>query len=714
MSVKLLCSFVFTTSLLANSITSAQTLRLNDQLLLDHKNAVAKAQSTVTTESASGCIQLEALSKNSNHLLKAEARLHFFAYCDKNLSVDPFSSSEAQKIMTDYPWLARSATQLRSLRLLAFSKAQIDQVGYQKSIPIYLKAVQNESDRQQKIKLTQKIEHTLKSAAAQNNANTRSTIYSIVPRYILTPKTGEHLTIGKDFLNHGELSGARLVFENYLNANTKITAEAFEILKTYRDSYIGDDLNQDKFVELSNKTVTWASRFGETELYKARMRQVRNISFRDQPAEALKKLDVILRMNVTDLEKADAQLLVARVYELNNQFTKTIPPLEEAIRLGVTGELLNRVQFDLGRIQWKLKKYSDALSTFEKYRNRFASGSERAKGGFWMSRALRELGRTNEAQQVLAETRSTDKYGYYGFLAARELNQPLLALELFSSSALSGYQEKVKRLARINDTNASEITLEFLQTISSGKAPSDTHLYLVSLLKADQKDLFIETVRYFIETLDANKSNDFQVAQNYIEALQYMGHYATGFSFSSKLSGAARNDALKEAPELFYPAGFYAPAQKYSTQRGFETALTFSIIRQESMFNSNARSPVGAIGLMQLMPQTAASIAKELKIPNFDPKTLFNPSVNINFGTHLLDQLEIRFKGRFTAIVASYNGGPHNVDRWIKGSTAADEVEFVEDMVFSETRSYTKILSRNMAVYRLLIDPAVTKSTFPF
>jgi soluble lytic murein transglycosylase-like protein len=688
-------------------------LPTNDTLLDQHRDAIAKVSGTSASDLALGCQTLDSLSKNSAHLLKAEARLQFFAFCDRTLLADPFDSAEAKKIVNDFPWLSKSAKSLRTQRLLSFSQVEIDKVSYEKIIPIYLNASKLESERQEKIKLISKIEHLLKKPAHQSNATIREVIYSIAPRFILSPRKGEHLTIARDFFTHGELLPGRAILETYLNQHTTPTAEAFAILKVYRDSFIGDDLNRTKFYAVSDKAVVWAASFGETELYLARMRQARNVSFRDNGPEALAKLDTILKMKITNVEKAEAWILVAKVHEATGQPDLAITPMNEAIRLGISGELLNRVQFDLGRLYWKLKKFDLAYQTFESYRNRFSTGSDRAKGGFWMSRSLEKLARKSEASKILIETREDDKYGYYGMIAARELQQPLTASDLFTPSALQGYQDKVKRISTITPNNAGQVTLAFLQNATVGKAPAATHDYIISLLKANQSDIFVSTATHYVASLDPNKPANLQSAQLYLEALQYHGSYLPTFAFSGAINASQRAQVLKSAPGLFYPPGYFVDVNQYSTARGLEAAMTLSVIRQESAFNAGVRSPVGAIGLMQLMPQTAATLAKDMGIKNFDPKTLFNANTNINFGTFLLDQLASRFNDRFTAVVGSYNGGPHNLDKWIKGSTAADEVEFVEDMVFVETRNYTKIVSRNMAVYKMLLNPA-DKNTFPF
>ncbi|NJD91969.1 MAG: lytic transglycosylase domain-containing protein, partial [Geobacter sp.] len=112
-----------------------------------------------------------------------------------------------------------------------------------------------------------------------------------------------------------------------------------------------------------------------------------------------------------------------------------------------------------------------------------------------------------------------------------------------------------------------------------------------------------------------------------------------------------------------------------------------------------AKSTAGARALMQLMPETAAAV---MRVKKLEPEKLFEPELNIRLGTkHLRDLLD-QYKGDKVAVIASYNAGAHNVNRWKKiyGGLARDE--FVECIPFGETRDYVKKVLAAEAVYRRL------------
>lgn len=685
-----------------------------EALLAEHKSLVETLRLGGNTVSTQACADLAALSQNSAHHLKAEAQIQQLAFCDKNIQVDPFAAPAIVKIGQTFPWLQVSIQEMRTKRLLLFTKAQIDSTPALKSVPMYLNAAEAEQNRDEKIQLVLKIDHILKAASTQANANLRALIFRLVPRYLLKPRTNELVTVVNDHMKHGEVLPARRIIEAHLKASPQINAVNFNLLKILRDSYIGDDPNRSVFLTLSDKAVTWAAQFGEQELYLARLRQAKNITFRTEADLALEKLNILLRMKITNVQKAEVYLLIGKVYEQNLNIPEAIKANETAVSMGISGELLNRTQFDVGRMYWKNKNFAGAARTFLAYRNRFPNlGSDRAKGTFWLSRAYVKLGRQAEATTLLGEAKSMDKYGYYGIISARELKTNVTAQDLFTPLALQQYQEKVKKLSTVDPAHAGAPTLALLQTSKLPKAPAATHSYFLDLLKADQVDIFINAAVYFVNGLSPAKEADVDVAQLYLEALQYVGQYTASFAFSGKLGGALRLKILKESPSLFFPAGYISSVSSHSKSRGIDVSLILSIIKQESGFNAGVRSPVGAIGLMQLMPQTAAAIATAKGIKNFDPKTLFTPAVNIDFGTYLVDDLAASFSNRFTAVVGAYNGGKYNVEKWIRYSTAADEVEFVEDIPFIETRNYIKAVAKNMTVYGALLNPA-NRDPFPY
>jgi soluble lytic murein transglycosylase len=136
----------------------------------------------------------------------------------------------------------------------------------------------------------------------------------------------------------------------------------------------------------------------------------------------------------------------------------------------------------------------------------------------------------------------------------------------------------------------------------------------------------------------------------------------------------------------------------------FHPLMLFSVIRQESLFESFVRSSAGARGLMQIIPSTGQGIF-ELNgwPPNYDSEDLYRPKVNVTFGADYLDDQLRFFEGDFYAALAAYNGGPGNSNAW-KQLAPQDPDLFLEVVRFGETRLYIKRIYENFAIYRRLYD----------
>jgi soluble lytic murein transglycosylase len=130
----------------------------------------------------------------------------------------------------------------------------------------------------------------------------------------------------------------------------------------------------------------------------------------------------------------------------------------------------------------------------------------------------------------------------------------------------------------------------------------------------------------------------------------------------------------------------------------------FSLIRQESLFESFVQSSAAARGLMQIIPATGLEVSEKLGWPaNYDDSDLNRPLVSITLGTaYLAEQLD-RFDGDFYAALAAYNGGPGNAMQW-KEIAPDDPDLFLEVIRFSETQDYIRRIYETFAIYRRLYD----------
>ena len=152
-----------------------------------------------------------------------------------------------------------------------------------------------------------------------------------------------------------------------------------------------------------------------------------------------------------------------------------------------------------------------------------------------------------------------------------------------------------------------------------------------------------------------------------------------------------------------YPLKYKADIMEYAEEYGVRPELVASIINAESRFDATAVSKKGAMGLMQIMPATAEWIAGELEVEDFKSEDLFEPRVNIRFGTYYLSYLMTKFEGEYEVICA-YNAGESTVRAWLKDSSYSSDGVKLEKVAYSETNSYANKVLKNLSRYSKAFD----------
>ena len=290
----------------------------------------------------------------------------------------------------------------------------------------------------------------------------------------------------------------------------------------------------------------------------------------------------------------------------------------------------------------------------------------RARALYWRAQALKALGRADEANARLADAAELT-FTFYGQLAATE-RDPNALLSLGDPAAIDSAAREAfegRELVRVLRVMAA--------------AGTQTDFESVSFALDDQLTTPAEH-----ELLSA-------IAREY-------GYYRT--AVRSAKAGMRRGIVAKEAayPLMSIPSDARRP----------EPALIHAITRQESEFDPMAVSPVGARGLMQLMPATAQATARLVGLP-YDRLRLTTDGVyNVTLGAAYLDQRVQDFNGSYVMAIAAYNAGASRPRQWVQDwgdprAGAIDIVDWIELIPFSETRNYVMRVMENLQVYRYRI-----------
>ncbi len=148
-----------------------------------------------------------------------------------------------------------------------------------------------------------------------------------------------------------------------------------------------------------------------------------------------------------------------------------------------------------------------------------------------------------------------------------------------------------------------------------------------------------------------------------------------------------------------YPLPWRDVFEKHASTAGVSYSWTYGIARSESLFMRDIRSSAGAIGVMQLMPETGRRAAREIRLPWSGLATLTDSSSNILLGTHYLSQMFTRFGENRVLATAAYNAGPRRVEAWLPDSGSLDARIWIENIPFNETRGYVRRVLADDAIF---------------
>jgi soluble lytic murein transglycosylase len=280
------------------------------------------------------------------------------------------------------------------------------------------------------------------------------------------------------------------------------------------------------------------------------------------------------------------------------------------------------------------------------------------KWQYWQARAWHELGQKPQAVRVfqqLAQQRS-----FYGFLAAEKLQQPI-------NLADNPIHVSATEIAQLKQQANFQVVSEFLA--------------LDRPLEAKRQWWFATT------HLD---KHDLAVAAKLAEQWQW-----PAIAIFTSAKAQQWNDI-----SLRFPLVYANEIDLHATKHQVDPALIFGLLRQESAFDESADSVVGAKGLMQLMPKTAKEIASELKQTWQNDSRLFNPNLNIQYGSFYYKKLLTEFDDHPLLATAAYNAGSKKVKRWLSSNQALPGDIWIELIPYKETREYVSSVLQYALIYQ--------------
>jgi soluble lytic murein transglycosylase-like protein len=335
-----------------------------------------------------------------------------------------------------------------------------------------------------------------------------------------------------------------------------------------------------------------------------------------------------------------------------------------------------------GLAAYRLGDYPDALVSFETLAaNPAEDDATRAAGGFWAARAAVAVGAPDRASAFL-KIAAGSPGAFYGMIARRKLELADDPLGRLIDAATSG---KLPPPLSAGNALSGETALDRLIRTE----PRARRAVALSQL-GREVDAGAELRAGYAEAADDGTRSLWMGLMYELNPSSQGGQAAPGEIVLHSAVAAAGPSPVYPTPPLAPPGGFTA-----------DKALVYAVIWQESRFNSIAVSPVGAVGLMQLMPTSAATVAGDPTLTR-DPISLFDTGKNMALGQAYLNQLEGGAVGHdILRAVAGYNGGPTTVARTeAMLGPDADTLLVIESLPYAETRAYVKKVMAAYWTYR--------------
>ena len=346
-----------------------------------------------------------------------------------------------------------------------------------------------------------------------------------------------------------------------------------------------------------------------------------------------------------------------RAAEIYRQVVSQYPGRSE---MGMAMMRLAGIAYDRG-------DYAEAQRYWDEYRRRYPNGTNVLQSMYWAGRAREAAGNSAGAAELYRAVMSRERDSYYALAAAQRLDIPFWPLPMGASPT--------------TDAAAAGRVEQWMRGLDL-------------LRDAGFPDLASQEVDRVVGSAGSDRGTLYALA----EALAARGYSQRAIRIGLRLGGASPSNV--RLMRIMYPFPYRTLIVEEAQDRGFDPFVAAALIRQESMFEARITSPVGARGLMQIMPRTGRGLAEAAQIGGWDPELLYHPEINVHLGTRYVAQHWENYDGTLPAVFSAYNAGSHRVARWQTYPEYGNDELFTERIPFRETRDYVKILTRNRAIYQ--------------
>lgn len=377
----------------------------------------------------------------------------------------------------------------------------------------------------------------------------------------------------------------------------------------------------------------------------------------------------------TDI-KGKSLMSLAEYYDNRGQWTRALPFYERYSQQYPKGEKAERALWRTSLILYLQKDYRKALS----YLNNILDTKDnpyKVPATFWAAKCQEQLRNKKEALALYETLMKTSPFEYYGIESEdRHLK-------------LSGREKRMRLTAEWDVQNSPDISAVPPQDIAASQELTLLNLNEIALQVLEKSCLrqSPKRIESFLQVAEiALEMNEPERAEAFVQQ---------GLFYSQV--------PLTEVPapflKLVYPIKETLNICQTANRFSLDCLLVHAIILQESGFNASAVSRSGAIGLMQIMPETGRDIARRIRGKEHSDSKLFDPQYNLFLGCKHFSRILNQFKGSLELSLTAYNAGETNAKKWRKRFSGYDTEVYVDNIPFFETRNYIKRIKSHYKIY---------------
>ncbi len=380
----------------------------------------------------------------------------------------------------------------------------------------------------------------------------------------------------------------------------------------------------------------------------------------------------IIDIYASEPQLGSALWMTGRSYYWERDYKRCIPTLARVVAEFPDSKNGRESLYFQGSCHVRLGQNAEAAKLFEKYVVMYPAG-ERIDGAFLNEiDSLRESGQYDAANQWVERVR--DKFK--GTHTETNALHARLRMQLYRGLW--------------NDAEATAALILGQAKLAGSMTSSDEVMYLRAFA-AEKAGKKAEAMRLYAAIPDKVTS------------------YYSGLAADKIAGGNGRVKSIASVKPTDFPTPHRVEILQYAKKHKIDPRFLLAIMKQESSFRTDAKSPSAARGLLQLVMDTALKYNKKAGFATLNPDDLYIPRTNIAIGAEYIADLKGQFNGMYEAIAASYTGGEDNAARWLNRSKPKDPAIFSAEVGFPETKNYVFKVMTNFRIYKDLYDENLVK-----